>query len=117
MPENEIACPGMSFKKSPQAMSLSEVEEGRGLQAPAPGVIANGPVSLSSSLPFIPINLTFKVSKACKTFVNLANLTSTKQVTACTLLPSVSSVAPPAVTSCQLCCQLKRTSKGDAASA
>lgn len=66
MPENGGDYPGMSFKKSPQAMSLSEVEEGRGLQAPAPGAIANSPVSLSSSLPFIPINLTFKVSSFCK---------------------------------------------------
>lgn len=55
----------MSFKKSPQAMSLSEVEEGRGLQAPAPGVVANSPVSLSSSLPFIPISLTFRVNANC----------------------------------------------------
>lgn len=53
--------PGMSFKKSAQAMSLSEVEEGRGLQAPPPGAVVNSPVSLSSSLPFIPIHLTFKV--------------------------------------------------------
>ena len=65
MPENGGDFPGMSFKKSPQAMSLSEVEEGRGLQTPAPGAIANSPVSLSSSLPFIPINLTFKVSLLC----------------------------------------------------
>lgn len=61
MLENRNDNPGMSFKRSAQAMSLSEVEEGRGLQAPIPGVVANSPVSLSSSLPFIPINLTFKV--------------------------------------------------------
>lgn len=43
-------------------MSLSEVEEGRALQVPAPGALANSPVSLSSSLPFVPIHLTFWVS-------------------------------------------------------
>ena len=74
MPENAIGHPGMSFKKSPQAMSLSEVEEGRGLQAPAPGAIANSPVSLSSSLPFIPINLTFKVSSLCKANIHVSHL-------------------------------------------
>ena len=65
MPETASGHPGMSFKKSPQAMSSSDIEEGRGLQAPAPGAIANSPVSLSSSLPFIPINLTFKVNFLC----------------------------------------------------
>ena len=53
---------GMSFKKAPQAMSLSQVEEGRSLQALAPGTVARSPVSLSSSLPFTPINLIFRAS-------------------------------------------------------
>lgn len=66
----------MSFKKAPQAMSFSDIEEGQGLQAPAPGAVANSPVSLSSSLPFVPINLTFKVNclcKACMLDVHLAS--------------------------------------------
>ena len=65
--EKCVLVSGMSFKKTAQAMSLSEVEEGRGLQAPAPGAIASGPVSLSSSLPFTPINLIFRV---CPILIN-----------------------------------------------
>lgn len=53
---------GLSFKKSPQAEAVGDVEEGRGLQANSPGFVTGGPVSLSSSLPFSPINLTFRVS-------------------------------------------------------
>ena len=52
---------GLSFKKSPQAEAVGDVEEGRGLQANSPGFVTGGPVSLSSSLPFSPINLTFRV--------------------------------------------------------
>ncbi|DBB03271.1 TPA: hypothetical protein ACH3X3_010666 [Trebouxia sp. C0006] len=50
----------LSFKKSPQAEALGDVEEGRGLQAAGPGLVTGGPVSLSSSLPFTPINLIFR---------------------------------------------------------
>ena len=52
---------GLSFKKSPQAEALGDVEEGRGLQAAGPGLVTGGAVSLSSSLPFTPINLIFRV--------------------------------------------------------
>ena len=67
---------GLSFKKSPQALSLSEIEEGRGLQAPVPGALANSPVSLSSSLPFVPIHLTFWVSSCHNASINLTINTS-----------------------------------------
>ena len=60
--EQSLHHAGLSFKKSPQAEALGDVEEGRGLQAAGPGLVTGGPVSLSSSLPFTPINLIFRVS-------------------------------------------------------
>ena len=62
---------GLSFKKSPQAEPLGDVEEGRGLQAAGPGLVTGGIVSLSSSLPFTPINLIFRVGYAPVTLVCL----------------------------------------------
>ena len=60
--QNPFCCAtGLSFKKNPQALSGGDLEEGQGLQGAGPGTVGGSPVSLSSSLPFTPISLIFKV--------------------------------------------------------
>ncbi len=58
--ESLCGCAGLSFKKNPQALNGGDLEEGRVLQGPR--TVTGGPASLSSSLPFTPINLIFKAS-------------------------------------------------------